>query len=338
MTVGCEKDRSATTSPQQNPGLRCRSRVEPEQLLPGDARFVAYYNMDRERRFAPRVSTEPSGGPRNLLPIEVEAVRVAWIGVSAACELDDRFFGEAWLAVDAEEEAVVVLSGQGIGNEKNLRCISNRLSAIDPSFVDGTVIRSAECGLEIDAEYDDVSGFAPSDDVLVLGTIPAVERARAVWNGRFPDPPADLLPPKRTKAWLWGAVDVDALLSPSEVADVFADGGHGEFGALSTVKTIEFQAAMTRRFSLEAGATFPSDADVRAVRAVLDAMVAAPPPALPTWAKSLFSKSRVSSHGPRVTVSLPLDRRTAYDMGLIPSHTEANQMPAFAWLSAIIVL
>ncbi len=336
--VGCEKDRPVTTSPAQTGELRCRSRLEPQELLPGNATFVAYYDMNRERRRAPRISTKPAAGPRSLLPIEVEAVRMAWIGISAACELDDRFFGEAWLAVDSEEEGLVVLAGKGIGNERNLRCISNRLGAIEPSFVDGTNLRSTGCGLEIDADYDDVSGFAPSDDMLVLGTNPAVDRARAVWNGGFPNPPAKLLPPRRNRAWIWGAVDVEAFLSPSEVASAFSDTGHGELGALSTVRTLEFQASMTRRLALEVGASFPSDADVRAVRAVLDASIASPPPTLPAWAQSLISKSRVESKGPRVTVSIPMDRRAAYDMGLIPNRTEANQMPAFAWLSAILVL
>lgn len=334
----CDKDRPPAGSPAQTGELRCRNSLKPEELLPGNATFVAYYDMNRERRHAPRISTKPGRGPRNLLPVEVEAVRMAWIGISAACELDDKFFGEAWLAVDPEEEGVVVLSGKGIGKEKNLRCISERLGAIDPSFIDGTSVRSTGCGLEIDGEYDEVSGFAPSDDILVLGTDPAVDRARAVWNGGFPNPPTRLLPPKRSKAWLWGALDVEAFLSPGEVASVFAGSGHSELGVLSTIKVARFQAAMTGRLSLEVGASFPSEADVRAARAVLEAAIASPPPALPAWAQSLISKTRVETHGPQVTVSMPLDRRTAYEQGLIPNHTEANQMPAFAWLSAIIVL
>ena len=336
--VGCEKDRPVTASPSQTGELRCRSKLKPDELLPGDATFVAYYDMNRERRYAPRISTKPGGGPRNLLPIEVEAVRLGWIGISAACELDDKFFGEAWLAVDSDEEGVVVLSGKGIGKEKNLRCIADRLGALDSSFIEGTHLRSMGCGLEIEADHDDVSGFAPSDDILVLGTDPAVDRARTVWNGGFPNPPTKLLPPKRSRAWLWGALDVEALLSPSDVAGVFSDTGHTELGALSAIKTVEFQASMTRRLSLEVGASFPTEADVRAARAVLDAAIASPPPMLPAWAQVLVSKTRVESSGPRVTVSIPLDRGAAYDLGLIPNRTEANQMPAFAWLSAIVIL
>ncbi len=171
-----------------------------------------------------------------------------------------------------------------------------------------------------------------------VGPLAPVRGGSSVWNGGFLEPPTKLLPPRRSKAWVWGALDVDAVLSPNEVAGAVSQSGEGGLGALSTIKTVEFNAAMTRRVSLEVGATFPNEADVRTATAALKATIASPPPTLPSWAQSLISKSRVDSRGPRVSVSIPLDRKTAYDIGLIPNHTEANQMPAFAWLSAIIVL
>lgn len=300
--------------------------------------FVAFYDMDRERRFAPRVSGRSSVGPRALLPAEMEAVRMGWIGIAAACELDDRFFGKAWISVDREEEVLVVLEGKGIGNERNLRCIKSRLHGLDESFTEGLVIQDDGCGVTMSVEFDEMSGFAPRDDLLVVGFDASVERARNAWNSGFTNPPTHLLPPKRSKAWVWGALDVSAVLGPEEVGAIFTDAGHGELGALSRVSTVEFEASLARKFSLRLGGSFPNESDVRAAQSVLQALVDAPPPQLPVWARALIGRIELDTRDETVSAKLSMDRKKAHEYGMLPSRTEARQMPAFAWLSAIVIL
>lgn len=340
VLLGCEHDRpTVAPSPDgQTDSLACKRRVDASELLPSDSMFVAFYDMDRERRFAPRVSARATGGPRSLLPVEMEAVRMGWIGIAAACELDDRFFGKAWIAVDREEEVLVVLEGKGIGNERNLRCIKSRLEGLDESFTEGLVIKNDGCGVSMNVDFDDMSGFAPRDDLLVVGFDAPVERARDAWNSGFTNPPTELLPPKRSKAWVWGALDVSALLGPDEVDAIFADTGHAELGALSRVSTVEFEASLARKFSLRLGGTFGNASDVRAAQSVLQAFVDAPPPQLPVWARALIGRIELDTRGQAVSASMSMDRKKAHTYGLLPSRTEARQMPAFAWLSAIVIL
>ena len=56
----------------------------------------------------------------------------------------------------------------------------------------------------------------------------------------------------------------------------------------------------------------------------------APPPAIPQWGRELASKIQVSRKETRVTAQLPLKRKTAHQIGLIPNRAEAKQVPAWA--------
>ncbi|MCA9718768.1 MAG: hypothetical protein H6713_13380 [Myxococcales bacterium] len=316
----------------------CRGRMAPESLLPAEAKFVGLYDMARERRYAPKVSSTSAAGPRALLPRELELARVTLIGVAAACELDEDFWGEAWVAFTDEDRYLVALTGDGIGDPDNLRCLFERLDRI-PDLLDdqGVTVTRDGCGARL--EYDDeLSGVAPRDDLLVLGTPELVDRARAAWNGRDPQPPTRLLPPRRAKSYVWGALDVAAALGDDELAAGLSSSGVRELGVLSGLRSVELHARLARRFAIELGGTFATEADARGAEAVADALMRSPPLFLPGWARELIGMLELSRDGARVSIELPLKRTLAHQLGLLPARDESRALPVFAWLAAGVLL
>ena len=327
LLPACDPGDGETNVPGATQPLACRSRVDAEELLPSDAVAIGYYDMDRERRFAPDISKSAATGARALLPsVEIEAARLAWVGLAAACELDDGFLGEAWVAVDREEEVLTVLEGKGIGDPDKLRCIQRRLSKWEEDLGAVDVLTNDGCGVQF--QYDGTYGFAPNDDLFVLGTLGAVDRARKVWNSGSGNPPRELMPDRR-KSYVWAAVDVPALIAPDTLESALRSSGQPEATAFINVRTVNVDAQLTRRrYQVGVGASFGAEEDANAAQAVLQAFLDAPPPSLPAWSKTVISRMSVTRDGLSVSLSLPLSRRDAHELALLPTKTEANQAPA----------
>lgn len=329
---GCDhRDRPVHSPQMAGEPLACRARLDPQELLPSDALAVAHYDMARERRFAPKVSTTEAVGPRGLVfSPGTEALRLAWVGLAAACELDEDYWGEAWAAVDRDEELVVVLTGKGIGGEDELRCIQRRLARYDEDVAEPGVLTGDGCGLSL--SYDGLEGFAPNDDLLVLGTSEGVERARRAWNRGSSRAPEHLLPRRRAaKTYAWVAVDVPGLVDPDELDWAMSEAS-SELDPLPDIRTVEVEARLGRRYELRLGGHFGNEADARAAAGVIQALLDAPPPALPDWAINLIERFELLHDDMDVGVGLSLRRKQAHELGLLPAHTEASQAPGLPWL------
>ncbi len=327
MLLGCDHDEAETNVPGLAPPLACRSRVDAEDLMPSDAVAIGYYDMARERRFAPDISKGAATGARALLPsVEMEAARLAWVGLAAACELDEDFLGAAWLAVDREEEVLMVVEGKGIGDPDKLRCMQRRLSKWEEDLAAVDVLTNDGCGVQF--QYDGAYGFAPNDDLFVVGTLGAVDRARRVWNSGHANPPEQLMPDTR-KSYVWAAVDVPALIAPDTLESALLASGQPEATAFLNVRTVNVDAQLSRRrYELGVGASFGAQEDADAAQAVLQAFLDAPPPSLPAWSKTMIGRLSVTREGLNVSLSLPLSRRDAHELALLPTKTEAKQAPA----------
>ena len=330
LSWGCDHRPEHTDVPEASSGLgdafeplACRPGHRPEELLPTDAMIVAGYDAARERRFAPRVTASKAKGPRSVLPGEFELLRMAWISTAAACELNDGFWGQAWGAIDSEEEVVVIVSGDGVGDEDNLRCIADRLHVAELELVDEVSFHPDGCGVRFDV--DDMTGFAPHRDLFVLGTEGGVRRARAAWNRRHHQPPERLMPRRRSKTYAWAAADVDMFLHGADTFD------SEEARTFANIRVVTAEATLGRRFGFEVGAGFGSERDARGAEAVVQAWIDAPPPEVPPWGRRLLSAVELSRDGATVNAGLSFSRKDAHDAGLLPSKAEAAQMPAWAW-------
>lgn len=341
FALGCDHQEAPAQPPTSHAPLACKSDVEPQDLLPDDAVVVGYYDMARERRRAPDVSKSDATGPRSLMPAaELEALRLGWVAMAAACELDDDFWGSAWVAMDREEGIVVALTGRGIGNGDNLRCLQSRLARWEDDLSDPAIITGDGCGVSF--EYEGVHAFAPHDDLLVLGTRDAVQHSRAAWTYGLENPPSALIPRQRRDRHLWLAADVAALLSPEELESALSrscpDELEDDIAPFANIRTLELEARLARRYTLTLGGTFGAEADARAAEAVIQALLDAPPPGIPAWALELVDDLTLHRDQMHVTLSLPLSRRHAHELGLLPSKTEAQQVPGLPWLALALVL
>ncbi|MCX4246806.1 hypothetical protein [Paraliomyxa miuraensis] len=337
LAFGCDHADALPVTPGIPEPLACRSRVDPEQLLPSDAVIVGYYDMARERRLAPDVSATNAAGPRALLPlIELEAARLAWVGLVAACELDQDFLRESWFSVDRSEELLAVVTGKGIGDGDALRCLQRQLGRWEPDLLD-TTIAGDGCGVSF--EYDGMLAFAPHDELLVLGTEGAVARARHAWSSGRGSGPTDLLPRRRpNKSYVWAAADLSAWLTPEELEHELSSTAIEDLDPLAAVRTVEVEAQLGRRYSLRVGSSFRVESDARAVEAMIRALLDSPPPSLPDWAIELIGTLELSRKHTHVDLVLPLSRRQAHQLGLLPNETEAKQVPAFPWLALLLLL
>lgn len=337
LVLGCDHDTPSSDVPEASGGLgsafeplQCRIGHRPQELLPTDAMVVIGYDMARERRQSPRVDPIEAQGPRTLLPAEIELARAAWISTAAACDLDAGFLGEAWGALDNEDEVVVIVSGDGVGERENLQCIADRLRLAEVELVDTARFVPDGCGLRFD--IDGMTGFAPHDDLFVIGTEGGVRRARAAWNRKRRHPPERLLPKRRSKTYAWAALDVAMFL----YGDDF-----GELGAADTFADVRFvtaEATLGTRFGLELGATFGDERAAKGAEAVAQAWIDAPPPDIPPWGRELLSAVDLSRDGTSLNARLAFSHKDAHEAGLLPSKVEAKQMPAFAWLLALLWL
>ncbi|MCA9709096.1 MAG: hypothetical protein KDK70_24850, partial [Myxococcales bacterium] len=59
----------------------------------------------------------------------------------------------------------------------------------------------------------------------------------------------------------------------------------------------------------------------------------APPPGVPDWGHAIIEQLRLERDGLRVTLELPLTRREGHQLGMLPSKTEAQQLPGLPWLA-----
>lgn len=336
LSFGCDRAAPPTTVPGAPPPLACRSSVDPEQLIPRDAVVVGHYDMARERRFAPDVPVSQAGGPRSILPAkELEAVRLAWIGLAAACDLDDGFLGEAWVAIE-REDGLVVVTGEGIGSGEDLRCLQRQLGRWKEDVLESTIVDDG-CGVSF--EYEGLLAFAPHDDLLVFGTKGAAERARRAWSTGVVEGASTLMPERRSgKRYMWAAVDVSAFLTPDELAQGLAAADVENLDPLAAVRSVEIEAELGRRYSLRVGSAFRAESDARAVEAIMQAWIDAPPPWLPDWGVGLVRELELRRDGTRVDLELPLTHREAHRLGLLPSDAEAQQAPGFPWLGLAAVL
>ncbi|MCA9689576.1 MAG: hypothetical protein KC636_08190 [Myxococcales bacterium] len=332
VASGCDHDDARTEVPGDASGLSCRSRVAAEELLPADAVIVGFYDAKRERRYAPNVTKGTPGGPRALVPAAgLEAARLTWISLAAACELDEDYWSSVWFAMDREEEVVVVLEGEGVGDEGRLRCIQRRLGRWAGDERDGMRVTAEGCGIGI--QYDEYVGFAPHDDLLVLGEASAVARARQAWNAGRGGPARALLPNRRSPTYLWFAADIAGIVTADEMETALARTGRSQqLDSFANLRTVEFEATLARKYGLRLGGSFGAEEDARAAAAVIDALLDAPPPGLPDWATFLLGELELERDDTRVTVTLPLSRREGYQLGLLPSRAEARQVPAFLWM------
>ena len=337
LALGCDHDTPATDVPEASSGLgsafeplECRIGHRPQELLPTDAMIVVGYDMARERRHSPRVDPIEAKGPRTLLPAEIELARAAWISTAAACDLDQDFLGEAWGALDNEEEVVVVVSGHGVGERENLECITDRLRLAEVELVDSARFVPDGCGLRFD--IDGITGFAPHDDLFVIGTEGGVQRARAAWNRKRRHPPERLLPQRRSKTYAWAAVDVAMFFYGDDFADL------GATQTFADVRSVTAEATLGTRFGLELGAAFGDEGAAKGAEAVVQAWIDAPPPDVPPWGRELLSAVDLSRDGTALNARLAFSRKDAHEAGLLPSKVEAKQMPAFAWLLALLWL
>src|SRR5690606_17786365 len=181
--------------------------------------------------------------------------------------------------------------------------------------------------------------FAPHDDLLVFGTKGAAERARRAWSTGVAEGASTLMPKRRSgKRYMWAAADLSALLTPEELAQGLTDADVEELDPLAAVHSVEIEAELGRRYSLRVGSAFRAESDARAVAAVVQAWIDAPPPWLPEWAVALVRELELRHEGPRVALELPLSRREAHRLGLLPSAVEARQAPGFPWLALAAVL
>jgi hypothetical protein len=337
LVTGCDHDEPATEAPGGATPLACRGRLAAEDLLPSDALVVGHYDMARERRFAPDISKADAKGPRAWVPsVELEAVRLGWVGIAAACELDPGFWGEAWASVDREHNVLVSVSGRGVGDPDRLRCIQQRVAHWEEDVGAPNVVRDDGCGVRL--EYDGLAGFAPHDDLLVLGDRAAVDRARATWNAGVADPPTTLMPSRSERtAYVWAAADVPALLSPDKIEEAL-DGSAPDARPFANLRRVQIDAALGRRYALRAGARFGAETDARAVEAMGRAFLDAPPPTLPVWSKKILDHLELSRDDTDVSLSLPLSRRDAHELGLLPSRTEARQVPGHPWIGLALLL
>jgi hypothetical protein len=146
------------------------------------------------------------------------------------------------------------------------------------------------------------------------------------------------MPPRRHSTYLWAAVDVPALLDPDDIEAAMSRADAGEATAFINLRSVQFEAELARRFELSLGGTFGADEDARAAEAVIAALIAAPPPWLPDWGQQILSALDLSRDHTRVSVALPLSRKDAYDLGLVPSKTEAQQVPGFPWIALLLYL
>ncbi|MCA9650737.1 MAG: hypothetical protein H6712_31150 [Myxococcales bacterium] len=331
LALGCDHRDAPVASPGLAEPLACRAQLDPEELLPPDALIVGHYDMARERRFAPEVSKADAAGPRALVPSSTaEAARLVWVGLAAACELDEDFLEGAWVAMDREEEVTVVLSGEGIGGERELRCIQRRLARYQAELLDPEAIVADGCGLRL--RGDDWEGFAPHDDLLVVGTAEAVAKARLAWSSGRGSPPRHLLPGRRSRStYVWAAVDVAALLSPEEIDRALREASTDPTPFID-LRTVELEAKLGRRYSLHLGGRFGNEADARGAAAAIQALLDAPPPRLPGWAIEMLERVELEHEDAAVEVSVTLQRRRAHELGLLPEQTEARQAPALPWL------
>lgn len=336
LCLGCDHAEPLAPAPGTTAPLACRSRLDPEELLPSDAVILAHYDMARERRFAPDVAATRAAGPRAMVPAaELEVLRLAWVGLAAACELDDDFLREAWFAMDRDEELLAVVTGDGIGSGDDLRCLQRQLARWDEDLV-GTNIVDDGCGVSL--EHDGVRAFAPHDELLVLGTAGAVERARRAFGSGIAEAPSELLPRRRSsKSYAWAAADLSAWLTPEEIARGLEGSDVEVIDPLMAVRTVEVEAQLGRRYSLRVGSSFRAESDARAVEAMTQALLDAPPPSLPDWAITLVGQLQLRRDGTRVDLTLPLSRRDAHQLGLLPSEAEAAQVPAFPWLALLLL-
>lgn len=344
LYVGCDRAEPLAPAPGTAPvpatvvPLACRSRLDPEELLPSDAVILAHYDMARERRFAPDVSASRAAGPRAMVPAaELEVVRLAWVGLAAACELDDDFLREAWFAMDRDEELLTVVTGDGIGSGDDLRCLQRQLGRWDDGLRDDMAIVDDGCGVSL--AHDGLEAFAPHDELLVLGTAGAVQRARRAWSSGTAEVPSELSTRRRSsKRYVWAAANLSAWLTPEELAQGLRDADVEDIDPLTAVRTVDVEAQLGRRYSLRVGSTFRAESDARAVEAMTQALLDAPPPSLPDWALTLVGQLQLRRDGTRVDLELPLSRRDAHRLGLLPSEAEAQQVPAFPWLALLLLL
>lgn len=336
LCLGCDHAEPLAPAPGTTVPLACRSRLDPEELLPSDAVILAHYDMARERRFAPDVSASRAAGPRAMVrAAELEVLRLAWVGLAAACELDDDFLREAWFAMDRDEELLAVVTGDGIGSGDDLRCLQRQLARWDEELVDATIVDDG-CGVSLD--HDGVRAFAPNHELLVLGTAGAVERARRAWSSGTAEAPSELSTRRRSsKRYVWAAADLSAWLTPEEIARGLEGSDVEVIDPLTAVRTVDVEAQLGRRYSLRVGSTFRAESDARAVEAMTQALLDAPPPSLPDWAIELVGQLQLRRDGTRVDLVLPLSRRDAHQLGLLPSADEAAQVPAFPWLALLLL-
>lgn len=320
---GCDHDTEGSVSPDGSGPTVCDARLEARDVLPSNAMIVARYDMKRERQHAPRAKSGQTAGPRALMPVELDVFRAGWISIAAACELPDDFLSDGWLAVDREFDVTLAIEGKGVGKEEHLRCIRDRLAMFGDDFIEDTKIKPLGCGTKV--RFDYMHGFAPHDDLIVFGTRKAIKRTRGTTRANA-NPPLQLMPGKTARSWVWGAADLPALLDPEALDPDVAE----ELAVFGNIRKAHLDVKLGLKFSFTLGGTFATEADARAAEAVVQAFVDTPPPALGPELIKAVKQLKVVRKGTAVTAELPLPKKRAHELGLVPTKDEAKQMPIFA--------
>lgn len=116
------------------------------------------------------------------------------LAAMAACGLDRDSFRAITLAA-AEDDAIVIVDGNGLGEESRIRCLQGELGRA--TFLDPWQVERHGCEVRLESAGDTI-GFVASDDVIVFATPSWLASARAISLGAKPNPPRRLV--KRSNA------------------------------------------------------------------------------------------------------------------------------------------
>lgn len=180
--TACDKrSRAPTTSPTATTdGCPARSNHAATDYIPPNALGLVSIRVDEVVDFEREVVGDDM--------IE-EAGYQEVLAAMAACGLDRESFRAVTLAA-AEDEAIVIVDGKGLGEESRIRCMQGELGYA--SFLAPWQVERHGCEVRFES-HGETLGFVASEDVIVFATPSWLASARSISLGAKPNPPRRLV-------------------------------------------------------------------------------------------------------------------------------------------------